>query len=61
MMSLKFQRESAETCIPNISILTKLVSIPHHIKIYLFTINSSKIHKLVTTCNDNLQLKRKSS
>jgi len=42
--------------IPILSILTNLIWIPHHIKIYLFSLNSSpKIRKMVTTCNDNLQ------
>ena len=27
----------------------------HHIKTYLFTLISLKLHKLITTCNDNLQ------
>jgi len=38
-----------------LAFLQKVILIPPHIKIYLFTINSSEIHKLVTTCNDILQ------
>ena len=50
MMSPEYQWALAETCIPDVCLLTKLLSIAHHIKIYLFTIKSSKIHNLVTPC-----------
>ena len=52
--NLDYYWASVETCVSNVNILIKLILIPQHITIYLFAINSSKIHKLVSTGNDNL-------